>query len=138
MTEKLFTGTLNHNKNKQTKMSGDLMHQSSIAPPPPPTHTHMGKFKKNVTIQFFYPHALNLQYLKLHLLLKCVFLARLQEVQKSYCSHLGRTRSRSRYRYCSRYRSRSRSRHILLKFSRSLYLDNQLSESIHTWTIGTL
>ena len=51
-------------------------------------------------------------------------LARLQEVQKSYCSHPGRTRSRSR--------------HTLLKFSRSLYLDNQLSESIHTWTIGTL
>ena len=58
------------------------------------------------------------------------FLARLHEVQKSYCSHPGRTRSRSRYR--------SRSRHTLLKFSRSLYLDNQLSESIHTWTIGTL
>ena len=53
-------------------------------------------------------------------------LARLHEVQKSYCSHPGRTRSRSR------------SRHTLLKFSRSLYLDNQLSESIHTWTIGTL
>ena len=50
------------------------------------------------------------------------FLARLHEVQKSYCSHPGRTRSRS----------------TLLKFSRSLYLDNQLSESIHTWTIGTL
>ena len=32
----------------------------------------MGKFKKNVTIQFFYPHALNLQYFYLHLLLKCV------------------------------------------------------------------
>ena len=30
-----------------------------------------------------------------------------------------------------------RSRHTLLKFSRSLYLGNQLSESIHTWTIGT-
>ena len=54
------------------------------------------------------------------------FLARLHEVQKSYCSHPGRTRSRSR------------SRSTLLKFSRSLYLDNQLSESIHTWTIGTL
>ena len=49
-------------------------------------------------------------------------LARLHEVQKSYCSHPGRTRSRS----------------TLLKFSRSQYLDNQLSESIHTWTIGTL
>ena len=34
---------------------------------------HKGKFKKNVTIQFFYPHALNLQYFYLHLLLKCVF-----------------------------------------------------------------
>ena len=56
------------------------------------------------------------------------FLARLHEVQKSYCSHPGSTRSRYR----------SRSRHTLLKFSRSLYLDNQLSESIHTWTIGTL
>ena len=53
-----------------------------------------------------------------------LFLARLHEVQKSYCSHPGRMRSRSR--------------HTLLKFSRSLYLDNQLSESIHTWTIGTL
>ena len=48
----------------------------------------------------------------------------LHEVQKSYCSHPGRTRSRSRS--------------SLLKFSRSLYLDNQLSESIHSWTIGTL
>ena len=56
------------------------------------------------------------------------FLARLHEVQKSYCSHPGRTRSRSHYH----------SRSTLLKFSRSLYLDNQLSESIHTWTIGTL
>ena len=55
---------------------------------------------------------------------KNYFLARLHEVQKSYCSHPGRTRSRSRS--------------TLLKFSRSLYLDNQLSESIHTWTIGTL
>ena len=57
------------------------------------------------------------------------FLARLHEVQKSYCSHHGRTRSRSRYR--------SRSRSTLLKFSRSLYLGNHSSESIHTWTIGT-
>ena len=53
------------------------------------------------------------------------FLAQLQEVQKSYCSHHGRTRSRSH------------SRHTLLKFSKGLYLDNQLSESVHTWTIGT-
>ena len=53
------------------------------------------------------------------------FLARLHEVQKSYCSHPGRTRSRSR------------SRSTLLKFSRSLYLGNHSSESIHTWTIGT-
>ena len=45
-----------------------------------------------------------------------LFLARLHEVQKCFCSHPGRTRSRS----------------TLLKFSRSLYLDNQLSESIHT------
>ena len=52
-----------------------------------------------------------------------VFLARLHEVQKSYCSHPGRTRSRSRS--------------TLLKFSRSLYLGNHSSESIHTWTIGT-
>ena len=56
-------------------------------------------------------------------LLPFSFLARLHEVQKSYCSHPGRTHSRSRS--------------TLLKFSRSLYLDNQLSESIHTWTIGT-
>ena len=55
-------------------------------------------------------------------------LARLHEVQKSYCSHPGRTRSRSR----SRYRYRYRSRHTLLKFFRSLYLNNQLSKSIHT------
>ena len=53
---------------------------------------------------------------------KTGFLARLYKVQKSYCSHPGGT--------CSR--------HTLLKFSRSLYLDNQLSESIHTLTIGTL
>ena len=66
-----------------------------------------------------------------------VFLARLHEVQKSYCSHPGRTHSHSRYRYRYCYRYPSRSRHTLLKFSRSLYLDNQLSESIHTWTIGT-
>ena len=51
------------------------------------------------------------------------FLARLHEVQKSYCCHHGRTRSRSRS--------------TLLKFSRSLYLCNHSSESIHTWTIGT-
>ena len=50
-----------------------------------------------------------------------LFLARLHEVQKSYCSHHGRTRSRS----------------TLLKFSRSLYLGNHSSERIHTWTIGT-
>ena len=58
---------------------------------------------------------------------KTGFLARLHEVQKSYCSHPGRTRSRSR----------SRSRSTLLKFSRSLYLGNHSSESIHNWTIGT-
>ena len=52
------------------------------------------------------------------------FLAPLHEVQKSYFSHLGRTRS------CSH----SCSRHTLLKFSRSPYLDKYLSESIHTWT----
>ena len=50
-------------------------------------------------------------------------LARLHEVQKSYCSH--------------HYRTRSRSRSTLLKFSRSLYLGNYSSESLHTWTIGT-
>ena len=54
---------------------------------------------------------------------KTHFLARLHEVQKSYCSHHGRIRSRSRS--------------TLLKFSRSLYLGNNSSESIHTWTIGT-
>ena len=64
-----------------------------------------------------------------------VFLAQLL---KSYCSHPGRTCSRSRSRFRSHFRYRSRSRHTLLKFSRSIYLDNQLSESIHTWTIGTL
>ena len=52
---------------------------------------------------------------------KTGFLARLHEVQKSYCSHPGCTRSRS----------------TLLKFSRSLYLDKQVSESIHTWSIGS-
>ena len=52
-----------------------------------------------------------------------LFLARLHVVQKSYCSHPGRTRS------CSR--------STLLKFSRSLYLGNYSSESTHTWTIGT-
>ena len=87
------------------------------------------------------------------------FLARLHEVQKSYCSHPGRTCSRYRYRsrsrhtllarlhevqksYCShpgrtRSRYRSRSRSTLLKFSRSLYLGNHSTESIHTWTIIT-
>ena len=75
-----------------------------------------------------------LQPLKTIHILSGQFLARLHEVQKSYCSHPGRTRSHSRYPY----RSCSRSRHTLLKFSRSLYLDNQLSESIHTLTIGTL
>ena len=55
---------------------------------------------------------------------QCLFLARLHKVQKSYCSHPGRTHSHSRS--------------TLLKFSRSLYLDNQLSESIHTWAIGTI
>ena len=42
-----------------------------------------------------------------------LLLARLHEVQKSYCNHPGRTRYRSH--------------HTLLKFSRSLYLDNQLA-----------
>ena len=56
---------------------------------------------------------------------KTCFLARLHEVQKSYCSHPGCTRSRSL------------SRSTLVKFSRSLYLGNHSSESIHTWTIGT-
>ena len=33
----------------------------------------MGKFKKNATIQFFYPHVLNMEYFYLNLSLKCVF-----------------------------------------------------------------
>ena len=32
----------------------------------------MGKFKKNVTVQFFYPHALNMEYFYLNLSLKGV------------------------------------------------------------------
>ena len=32
-----------------------------------------GKFKKNVTIQFFYPHAINMEYFYLSLSLKGVF-----------------------------------------------------------------
>ena len=35
--------------------------------------SHWGKFKKNVTVQFFYPHALNMEYFYLHLSLKGVF-----------------------------------------------------------------
>ena len=35
--------------------------------------TEMGKFKKNVTVQFFYPHALNMIYFYLNLSLKGVF-----------------------------------------------------------------
>ena len=31
-----------------------------------------GKFKKNVTVQFFYPHALNMEYFYLNLSLKGV------------------------------------------------------------------
>ena len=58
-------------------------------------------------------------YAEVELLRKMSFLARLHEVQKSYCSH----------------HSQTRSRHTLLKFSRSLYLDNHLSESIHSGTI---
>ena len=27
-----------------------------------PIYELMGKFKKNVTVQFFYPHALNMEY----------------------------------------------------------------------------
>ena len=46
------------------------------------------------------------------------FLAQLHEVQKSYCSSPGPTLSRS-------VPVPFRSRHTLLKFSRSLYLDNQ-------------
>ena len=34
---------------------------------------HLGKFKKNVTVQFFYPHALNMEYFYLNLSLKGVF-----------------------------------------------------------------
>ena len=33
----------------------------------------MGKFKKNVTVQFFCPHALNMEYFYLNLSLKGVF-----------------------------------------------------------------
>ena len=33
----------------------------------------LGKFKKNVTVQFFYPHALNMEYFYLNLSLKGVF-----------------------------------------------------------------
>ena len=33
----------------------------------------LGKFKKNVTVQFFYPHALNMIYFYLNLSLKGVF-----------------------------------------------------------------
>ena len=36
-------------------------------------NAHMGKFKKNVTIQFVYPHALNIEYFYLNLSLKGVF-----------------------------------------------------------------
>ena len=63
-------------------------------------------------------------YAEVELLRKMSYLARLHEVQNSYCT--------------SCHHSQTRSRHTLLKFSRSLYLDNLLSESIHTWTIGTL
>ena len=63
-------------------------------------------------------------YAEVELLRKMSYLARLHEVQNSYCM--------------SCHHSQTRSRHTLLKFSRSLYLDNHLSESIHTWTIGTL
>ena len=35
--------------------------------------TVMGKFKKNVTVQFSYPHALNMEYFDLDLSLKGVF-----------------------------------------------------------------
>ena len=48
---------------------------------------------------------------------------------KSYCSHHGRTHSRD-VPFCSC--------HTALKFSRSPYFDNHLSESIHTCTIDTL
>ena len=34
---------------------------------------HVGKFKKNVTVQYFYPHALNMEYFYLNLSLKGVF-----------------------------------------------------------------
>ena len=36
-------------------------------------NVYMGKFKKNVTVQFFYPHALNMEYFYLNLSLKGVF-----------------------------------------------------------------
>ena len=36
-------------------------------------HFERGKFKKNVTVQFFYPHALNMEYFYLDLSLKGVF-----------------------------------------------------------------
>ena len=57
-------------------------------------------------------------YAEVELLTKMLFLARLHEVQKSYCT--------------SSHHSQTCSRHTLLKFSRSLYLENHLSESIHT------
>ena len=57
-----------------------------------------------------------------------IILARLHEVQKSYYSHHSRTCSSS-LSFCSR--------HPAFKFSRSPYLDNHSSESIHTCTIDT-
>ena len=36
-------------------------------------HLDKGKFKKNVTVQFFYPHVLNMEYFYLNLSLKGVF-----------------------------------------------------------------
>ena len=48
--------------------------------------------------------------------------------EKSCCRQLGHTHSRSN----------SRSLYRASKFSRSQYLDNHLSESIHTWTINAL
>ena len=37
------------------------------------SHLDLGKFKKNVTVQYFYPHALNMEYFYLNLSLKGVF-----------------------------------------------------------------
>ena len=68
----MFLGVLNHDLFMPLKI---FFLAISAAPDEMPLKVsfHLGKFKKNVTFNFFYPHALNMEYFYLNLSRKDVF-----------------------------------------------------------------